>query len=78
MAQGRPSTWSQKQKVVICKAASITFIDAGSQDEAWVGVRYDENNVVLALSLKTDGDMAVVMSKENARKLIEALEQATS
>jgi hypothetical protein len=59
-------------------AATITFIDAGSNDEACVGVRYDENTVALFLSLKTDGDIEVCMSKEVAKKLIEALKLATS
>jgi hypothetical protein len=59
-------------------AASITFIDIDSKDEAWLGVRYDETKVALALSLKTDGDIEVVMGKENARKLIAALQQATA
>jgi hypothetical protein len=59
-------------------AASITFFDVESKDEACVGVRYDETTVVLFLSLKADGDIDVCMSKEDAKKLIEALKQATS
>jgi hypothetical protein len=59
-------------------ADPITFIDADSKDEAWVFVRYDETYVALGLSLRKDGDMEVCMSKEDAKKLIEALKQATS
>jgi hypothetical protein len=59
-------------------ATSITFFDVESKDEACVGVRYDETTVALFLSLKTDGDIEVCMNKEDARKLIEALKQATS
>ena len=58
-------------------AATITFIDVESKDEACVGVRYDETTVALFVSLKTDGDIDVCMSKDDARKLIEALEKAT-
>jgi hypothetical protein len=59
-------------------AATITFIDLESKDEACVGVRYDETNVALFVSRKADGDIDVCMSKDDCRKLIEALKQATN
>lgn len=37
---------------------------------------YDDRNVTLCLSLKSDGDVEVVMRKENARELLEALKKA--
>ncbi len=57
-------------------AATITFIDADSKDEARAVVRYDETTVALCLSLKTNGDIDVCMSKDDAKRLIEALRQA--
>jgi hypothetical protein len=59
-------------------ATSMTFFDIESQDEGYVGIRYDDTTVALFLSLKKDGDLDVCMSKEDAKKLIEALKQATS
>jgi hypothetical protein len=59
-------------------AATVTFIDVESKEEACVGVRSDETSVALFVSLKTDGDIDVCMSKDDARKLIEALKQATN
>ena len=50
-------------------AASINFIDADSKDEAWVGVRYNETHVCLALSIKTNGDIQVVMGKKKQGNL---------
>ena len=60
------------------QAATITFVDNDSKDEVWVFVRYDESKVGLGLSLKKDGDIEVFMSKDDAKKLIEALKLATS
>jgi hypothetical protein len=56
--------------------ATITFCDAGSSDEGVAIVRYDENHIGLCLSLKSDGDIEVVMSRSDAGKLIEALSNA--
>jgi hypothetical protein len=60
------------------EAATITFKDAESSDEAVAIVRYDESRVALCLSLKSDGDTEVVMTKADTRKLIEALKRAMS
>ena len=56
----------------------ITFKDAESSDEAVAIVRYDDSRVSLCLSLKSDGDTEVVMTKADARKLLEALKRAMS
>lgn len=56
----------------------IKFKDLDTSDEAFVIVRYDEASVVVGLSLKSNGDMQVVMKKADAEKLIEALQKATS
>jgi len=59
------------------EAATITFQDADSANEAVAIVRYDESYVALCLSLKSDGDIEVVMAKADAAALIEALKKAT-
>lgn len=58
------------------EAATITFQDAESSEEAVAIVRYDENCVALSLSLKSDGDMEVIMNKADVGKLVEALRRA--
>jgi hypothetical protein len=62
---------------MMTEAATITFQDdAGSSDEAVAIVRYDESRVALCLSLKSDGDIEVVMKKADAKRLIEGLQSA--
>jgi len=51
----------------------IKFKDKDTADEALVIVRYDEASLVLGLSHKSNGDMQVVMGKEDAKKLVDAL-----
>ena len=58
------------------ESATIIFRDAESSDEAVAIIRYDTNHVALCLSLKSDGDLEVVMEKEDARRLLVALEQS--
>lgn len=58
------------------EAASIRFIDQDTSDEAYVFIRYDESHVAIGLSLRSDGDMEVFMSKEEARRVLEALRLA--
>jgi hypothetical protein len=60
------------------EATTFSFQDAESSDEAIAIVRYDESNVALCLSLKSNGDIEVVMNKADANKLIEALTRAVS
>jgi hypothetical protein len=60
------------------EAASIKIRDFESSEEALAIVRYDGSRVALCLSLKSDGDVEVVMNKADAGKLIEALKKATS
>jgi hypothetical protein len=60
------------------EAATIRFKDAESSDVAVAIVRYDERRVALCLSLKSNGDIEVVMEKADARKLVEALRKATT
>jgi hypothetical protein len=60
------------------EAATIKFTDADSADEAYAIVRYDESFVAVCLSLKSNGDIEVVMKKEDAKKLSEALKKAVA
>ena len=57
-------------------AATIEFVDGDSKDDACIIVRYDKSTVGLAISLKTNGDLAVFMTKDDAKQLIEALKTA--
>ena len=58
------------------EAATITFREVESSDEAVIIVRYDEKSVALCLSLKSNGDLEAVMTKADAGKLTEALKKA--
>ena len=60
------------------EVATIIFKDAESSDEAVAIVRYDESLVALCLSLKSGGDTEVIMTKTDARKLVEAMKRAMS
>jgi len=60
------------------QSATTTFQDADSSEEAVAIVRYDERRVALCLSLKSDGDLEVVMKKADVGKLIEALQKAVN
>ena len=43
-----------------------------------MGIRYNAESVLMTLSLESYGDIEVVIAKEDARKLIDALGEATS
>lgn len=60
------------------QVAIIKFEDADVHDEALAIVRGDTQHVVVGLSLKSNGDMQVVMPHAAARKLVDALRQALS
>lgn len=57
-------------------AIAFRFQDNCSSDEAYMSVRYDSVQIALCLSLKSDGDLEVVMNKSDGRKLLEGLEKA--
>jgi hypothetical protein len=61
---------------MMTEPVTIQFEDLETRQEAIAIVRYDHSCVVLALSHKEDGDLQVVMKKEQARKLLEALKAA--
>lgn len=56
--------------------ATIEFHDADAQDEALILVRAEAGRVALAVSLKSDGDIQVVMPLEEAQTLIRSLQEA--
>ena len=55
---------------------TFTFNDAASGDEACVVIRYGDGSVALAVSLSSNGDVEVVMPKQELSKLIDALTDA--
>jgi hypothetical protein len=59
-------------------AVTVNFIDAESQDEACVIVRYNRECVCVTASLRKDGDLMVCMSKEDAKALLAGLKKATA
>jgi hypothetical protein len=58
------------------EAATITLKDPDSDEEAVAIVRYDSSRVGLCLSLKSNGDVEVIMRKADAVTLLEALQKA--
>ena len=58
------------------EADTIRFLDASDSDETVAIVRYDEKSVAVCLSKKSNGDIEVVMSKTDAKALLEALQKA--
>jgi hypothetical protein len=58
------------------EVATISFQDVENEDEAVALVRAGENAVGLALSLKTDGDIEICLSADDADALISALRRA--
>ena len=56
--------------------STIEFRDADGQDDALIVVRAGNRRIALGVSLKSDGDMEVVMPVEKAQTLIESLQQA--
>ena len=57
-------------------ADTIVFRDIDTADEAVVMVRYDARHVVLAISLKSNGDIQAVMTKADAAKVMAALQRS--
>jgi hypothetical protein len=58
------------------EAATIKFIELDTSSEALAIVRYDQASVAVCLSVQSNGDVEVVMRKEDARALLEALRTA--
>lgn len=56
--------------------ATIAMRDAESLDEAAIVIRRDRKYVVLSLSLRSDGDVQIVMNINDAKAVVEALRAA--
>jgi hypothetical protein len=56
--------------------AALNFTDLDSGDEAHASVRASDEGIALSLSLRTDGDIEVVMPPDVGRRLAEALASA--
>jgi predicted TIM-barrel enzyme len=58
--------------------ATIAFVDRDSNDDAVVIVRAGDDLIYLTLSLRHNGDLAVVFSASECKSLVEALQEACS
>lgn len=58
--------------------AIIKMLDIDEADEAFANVRCGKGKVALALSILTNGDVEVVMTKAQAQELIDALASAVN
>ena len=58
------------------EVATITFEDLDTKSEAVAIVQRDADAVRLALSVRIDGDVQVVMRRVDAKRLLEALQVA--
>lgn len=57
-------------------AGTIKFRDQERDEEGVAVVRYDGTSVCVCLSLQSDGDVEVTMTKEDAKRLAAALGEA--
>ena len=55
---------------------TIEFVDVETRDRGLVIVRASANKVGLALSLRSDGDLEVFLSRDDCETLISALQRA--
>ena len=58
------------------EVATITFLDLDAKSEAVVMIQRDARAVLLSLSILVDSDTQVVMQREDAQRLLEALQAA--
>lgn len=58
------------------EADFFSFKDLGTDAEGLASIRFDEDLVAIGFTLKAGGDIDVAMSKEDAAKLRDALNQA--
>ena len=56
--------------------ATIAFKERETGSDAAAIVKRDADSVALALTIQSDGDILVVMSREDARRLLDALQAA--
>jgi hypothetical protein len=59
------------------ESETIRFVDLASHDEGCAIIRYNDEQIGLGLSLQSNGDIEIIISKNDARKLIDALMRAT-
>jgi len=58
------------------EVATITFKECETGSEAAAIVRRDAESVALCLTIENNGDIEVFMKREDARKLVDALQAA--
>jgi hypothetical protein len=57
---------------------SVTFVEASSGEECYVGVRADSEEVALVVSRATEGDVEVLLDHTTARRIARALERGSA
>src|SRR5438094_9971094 len=57
-------TMGDGMRFIMNELTTFTFIDAASGDEACVVIRYGDDSVAFAVSLSKDGDVEVVMRRQ--------------
>lgn len=58
------------------EVATVVFTDVETSDEGVAIVRESPHGVALALSLASDGDVEVFLSRDDAKRVIAALQEA--
>lgn len=56
--------------------ATISFVDADSGDEGFIGVRVEGGAVGLSVSLRSNGDVEVFVGQREVEALIDAFREA--
>lgn len=74
----RQLTGRREGKRLVKEVATISYGDLTSGDEAIAIIRAQTGAVALALSLREDGDVEIVMSLQVALQLLEALARAAA
>ena len=60
------------------EAATIRFTDIETSDDGVIVVRYDDQKIGLAVSLRSSSDIEVILDKAAVRQMISALTEAIS
>jgi len=56
--------------------ATITFTECETSSHATAIIRRDDESVALCLTVESNGDLEVVMKRDDAKRLLEALRAA--
>jgi hypothetical protein len=73
----RITLWESGQTRSVEHIATLAFTDSDSHDHGHMIIRAGAGEVALAVTLRTSGDIEVVMPAETCRELTKALTEAT-